>query len=160
MVEHPSLAGIYVDKEGRVYTTRKHSGGSPGFPRLLSGTRDSQGYIVLSFSEGKRKHHRVVAETFIPNPDNLPCVNHIDFNKVNNHPANLEWCSHRYNSRHHRSRYPTTILDVHTDEVLIVPDFMQFVEDNNLSYGALRETEYRNFTHKHRWRVLGTAKSK
>ena len=159
MVEHPNLVGIYVDNDGRVFTTRKHSGGSPSSPKLLSGTPDSQGYIALSFSEGKRKCHRVVAEALIPNPSNLPCVNHIDSNKANNHPANLEWCSHKYNSRHHRSRYPTKILDVQTGEVLIILDVMQFVEDNNLSYGVLRETEYRNFNHKNRWRVLGTAKS-
>jgi hypothetical protein len=59
-------------------------------------------YIGLHYL-GKRKKfyiHRLVAMAFIPNPDNHPQVNHIDYNKVNNHAANLEWCTHQYNAIH------------------------------------------------------------
>lgn len=53
--------------------------------------------------DGKQKHyyiHVLVATTFIPNPDNLPEVNHIDENKANNKVDNLEWCNHLYNSNY------------------------------------------------------------
>lgn len=44
--------------------------------------------------------HRAVACTFIKNPDNLPQVNHIDGNKLNNNVNNLEWCNNSYNVKH------------------------------------------------------------
>ena len=52
---------------------------------------------------GRRKFylvHRLVAETFIPNPNNLPQVNHKDGNKLNNHYKNLEWATQVQNSQH------------------------------------------------------------
>ena len=60
------------------------------------------GYIMVSLSKNSKvKHfnlHRLIAKAFIPNPDNLPCVNHKDEDKTNNNVENLEWCSHKYNA--------------------------------------------------------------
>lgn len=44
--------------------------------------------------------HRLVALTFLPNPDDLPCVNHKDEVRTNNHVDNLEWCTYKYNSNY------------------------------------------------------------
>ena len=46
------------------------------------------------------KIHRLVAEAFIPNPTNLPIINHKDENKLNNNVDNLEWCDAKYNSNY------------------------------------------------------------
>lgn len=72
--------------------------------KLLNPSEDSYGYlIVLLYKDGKRKLakvHRLVAETFLNNPDNLPSINHKDENKKNNCANNLEYCSIGYNNRY------------------------------------------------------------
>ena len=63
-----------------------------------------KGYLVAHLSkDNKAKNilvHRLVAESFIPNPNKYPCVNHIDGNKQNNNINNLEWCTHSENDLH------------------------------------------------------------
>ena len=52
---------------------------------------------------GKTKQHfihRLVAQAFIPNPNNYPCVNHKDEKPSNNYVSNLEWCSYQYNNNY------------------------------------------------------------
>lgn len=69
--------------------------------KILSPRMINDYYSVTLSKEGKTKSiriHRLVAETFIPNPDNLPEVNHKDENKVNNSVSNLEWCDRQYNN--------------------------------------------------------------
>ena len=69
--------------------------------RILKSGTDTGGYLFVQLSSnGNEKNHsvhRLVAEAFIPNPDNLPQVNHIDEDKSNNCVDNLEWCDREYN---------------------------------------------------------------
>ena len=73
-------------------------------PRILSDRIDNKGYkSCCLFKDGKRKYmsvHRLVAFNFIDNPENKPCVNHIDGNKLNNNFENLEWCTYQENTQH------------------------------------------------------------
>lgn len=70
--------------------------------KILSPGVQKTGYLYVTLSkEGKRKTfrvHRLVAMAFIPNPDNLSDVDHIDENKSNNSVSNLRWQSHFDNS--------------------------------------------------------------
>ena len=69
--------------------------------KVLSPGKDKDGYLSVVLScNGKHKKiavHRLVAQAFIPNPDNLPQVNHRDENPSNDNVDNLEWCTAKYN---------------------------------------------------------------
>ena len=68
--------------------------------KLLKAGKSKAGYLTVSLRGSTKTIHRLVAETFIPNPLNLPCVNHKDGNKLNNHVSNLEWVSYGENNSH------------------------------------------------------------
>lgn len=96
--------------------------------RFLATGIDSSGYITTTLCENNRSYrfriHRLVAEAFIPNPDNKPEVNHIDGDKKNNMVENLEWNTygenliHAYESRLNKRRKPIEQISMETGEVI------------------------------------------
>lgn len=79
---------IYPD--GKVWSTKTN--------KFLSPFLSQQGYFRVSLSNHKKYFvHRLVAETFIPNPNNFPQINHKDENKQNNKVENLEWVTNKQN---------------------------------------------------------------
>jgi hypothetical protein len=68
--------------------------------RILSGSKDKDGYLRVSLDNKSLTMHRLVAENFIPNPKRLPIINHKDGNKQNNLVDNLEWVTHSQNVIH------------------------------------------------------------
>ena len=71
--------------------------------RILKPKTERTGYLRVHLSSGKSKDffvHRLVCEAFHENPENKPCVNHIDEDKTNNTASNLEWCTHKENCNH------------------------------------------------------------
>lgn len=67
---------------------------------LLKGSNNKNGYIKYKLKGKWVYAHRLVAIHFLPNPDNLPIVNHKNENKTNNYFKNLEWCTVKYNSEY------------------------------------------------------------
>lgn len=69
--------------------------------RIMRLRKDKDGYMLITLHNNNhvttKKVHRLVAQAFIPNPENLPQVNHKDENKANNIVDNLEWCTCKYN---------------------------------------------------------------
>ena len=72
-----------------------------GKEKILNGGTDRDGYKIIKLVKNKKyypkKIHRLVAEAFLPNPYNLPEINHKDEIPCNNKVENLEWCTHKYN---------------------------------------------------------------
>ena len=99
--------GLYqVSNLGRV---KKLSNNKNCREKILNLAQNNKGYTKVTLSkDGNQKQyqlHRLVATAFIPNPENLPIVNHKDENPKNNCSENLEWCSYQYNTKYSLERH-------------------------------------------------------
>ena len=95
--------GLYqVSNTGKVKSFRGNK------EKILKATVMPHNYRRVQLSkDGKNRGffvHRLVAKAFIPNPDNLPIINHKDEDPSNNNMENLEWCTYKYNSNYGTSK--------------------------------------------------------
>lgn len=103
----------YVTSEGKVWSFTQH--------KYMKPFVDKDGYhcsnlIDNNFNSHTNRFHRLVALAYISNPLNKPCVNHLDGNRQNNIPSNLEWCTDYENNRHARFN-GDAILAITDDQV-------------------------------------------
>ena len=88
-----------VSSDGHIYST--HDSARSRYHQEIKQRANEDGYMVVTTGKtGNRRLasvHRMVAEAFVPNPNNLPEVNHIDCDRTNNCAENLEWCTHTEN---------------------------------------------------------------
>jgi hypothetical protein len=103
----PGYEGLYqVSNTGKIKSFSKFS---PPSGRILK-TSVSRGYVWVRLFNKDKKYknhtiHRLVANAFVPNPNNYKEVNHKDENKQNNNADNLEWCSRAYNMSYGTARF-------------------------------------------------------
>lgn len=110
----PGYEGLYsATTDGRIYSERRK--------KYLKPFNNGNGYFIVDLcKDGNRKHyrvHRLVAQTFLENPNNLPCINHKDENRANNRVENLEYCTIEYNNQY--GRHSKAVYCVELDKVFL-----------------------------------------
>jgi hypothetical protein len=139
--------GLYkVSEIGLVVNNSEH---------ILKPAPDKDGYLELSLcKEGVRtnfKVHRLVAKAYLPNPNNLPEVNHIDEDKTNNSVDNLEWCTRQKNAEHTLAKHYKFISP--EGEVVSIYNLTKFSRENNLSQGNMSEVALGKRKSHHGWKL-------
>lgn len=153
MKELKDFPGYFVTEDGRVFSAWKRriipGKGCESYLdyitlKELKPSLITKGYLALNLKKGNKKIsqriHRLVAETYIENPDNLPQVNHIDEDKINNHVVNLEWTTNYKNSIHSKCRWNWEIQNIITGEIIETINLNEFAKINNLTSSHLRKT--------------------
>lgn len=116
-LKHPDIDGIEVSSFGRVRTLDGHH---------YNSHQTNRGYLNVRVKiYGKwitKSVHRLVAETFVPNPNKMLEVNHKDSSRTNNNASNLEWCTRSYNIKYREefgesARRPLFAVNLNTLEV-------------------------------------------
>lgn len=125
--QYPKYPWIEASNLGRVRTRDRYVKDGKG-KRLVKGRvlkqhLDNNGYLCVRFRvNGKLIHlrvHRIIAISFVPNPDNLPEVNHKDNDRTNATASNLEWCSKQYNLDY-KKNFGTSPADVQGKPVIAI----------------------------------------
>lgn len=96
MKEIQEFPGYFVTENGEIWSNFRK--------KFLKFSIDKNGYFIVRLRKNNKTYrrlvHRLVAITYIPNPNKYPIVNHIDENKQNNSIDNLEWCDTKYNNNY------------------------------------------------------------
>jgi hypothetical protein len=147
---HPTLSHLYLSQDGRawsVYWRREvkatRLNRHVNYQRLCVGVNGKTRSFYL---------HRLIAETFIPNPHNLSDINHKNGDKADNRVSNLEWVSRAENMRHNYedlgNKRPGKFLmvDTATGEQFVITNLQEFCRDRNLKYKSISNTRHTKTT--------------
>lgn len=98
--------------------------------------------MSVAGKDAMRSVARMVAFAFVPNPNNLPCVNHIDSNRSNNNASNLEWVSYRENNSHYRIKQEGK-TSKYVGVIKVKHGFISsvFINNKRINLGSFRNEE-------------------
>lgn len=111
--------------------------------QVLKPVKNNKGYLLVDLCKNRKIKrfliHRLVAQTFIPNPENKPHINHIDCNPKNNNVNNLEWCTPKENvqyafklGRLRRRKTPIVAINLTTKEKIYFNSQTEAAKELNL----------------------------
>jgi hypothetical protein len=157
MKELKDFPGYSITKDGKVFSYKKKSPiekdkidySKP--PKQLKPFSDSCGYARIKlYKNGKGytlKIHRLVAQTYIENPENLPCINHKNKIRNDNRIENLEWCDPQYNNEYSMAKY--FLIETPEGEIITVYNLnkfareKQFIISGSFSTGKAKSKGYK-----------------
>ncbi len=143
----PGFEGVYsATDDGRVYSHSRVVKAAYGKTQLRKGrwlkAKINQGRVFYNIGAKWTSAHRIIAITFIPNPDNKPQINHIDGNPLNNHVSNLEWCTQSENIKHayaNNLMKPTRLLGENHPRHKLNDEIVAAIKESNESLKSLAE---------------------
>jgi hypothetical protein len=143
MKEHPEHRGYLIGEDGSVFSVRNQ--------RQLSVYVGDTGYAKVKVAGRTKLVHRLVAETYIENPENLPQVNHIDNSRLNNKVENLEWVDNAGNAHHRAGKW--LVKNLKSGEERVVKNLHRFCLENNLPKSPLYKVAENGRAYKGEWKV-------
>ena len=135
LINHPNYEMLNVEP----FTIRKKKN-----KKILTETLDSTGYIILMLQDDDKRRkcskHRLIAEQFIPNPDNLPQVDHINTIRTDNTIKNLRWVTQAENNRNkatYCNKVNTYVDEINPDSIVFdhygVHEFIDYYFDETVN---------------------------
>ena len=111
--------------------------------KILKESIKDNGYYYVHLNRMRYVKHRLIAKQFIPNPNNLPCVDHINHNRIDNHISNLRWVSSSDNNKNRSSNKGVNYVfydhaDFDDDDIIVVNEYNGH-EIDDIYYDMLSE---------------------
>ena len=119
---------IDFENDYEIKTTYPHEIKNKRTGRILKESLMSAGYYQVHLNGMTYLKHRLIANQFIPNPENLPCVDHINHQKIDNHISNLRWCSISNNNKNKSSNKGVNYVfydyaDFDDDDIIVIDEY-------------------------------------